>query len=60
MIPAQFSGVVAKDPKLACSASAGTPVQAPVPEQLIVGGIPTEAMVALYRQGQSYAGPFAV
>ena len=64
VIPAQFRVIVTHRPKYACRACEGTVVQAPAPERLIKGGIPTEAMVAhvlagkyawhlpLYRQAQ--------
>jgi transposase len=64
VIPAQYRVIVTHRPKYACRACEGTVVQAPAPERLIKGGIPTEAMVAhvlsgkyawhlpLYRQAQ--------
>src|SRR6267378_2059781 len=64
VIPAQFRVVVTHRPKYACRACEQAVVQAPAPERLIKGGLPTEAMVAyvlvakyawhlpLYRQGQ--------
>jgi transposase len=64
VIPAQYSVIVTHRPKYACRACEGTVVQAPAPERLIKGGLPTEAMVAhvlsgkyawhlpLYRQAQ--------
>jgi transposase len=67
VIPAQFRVIVTRRPKLACRACIGTVVQAPAPERLIEGGIPTEALVAhvlvaryadhlpLYRQAQILA-----
>jgi len=67
VIPAQFKVIVTRRPKYACAACAGEVVQAPAPERLIEGGIPTEALVAhvlvakyadhtpLYRQAQIYA-----
>jgi transposase len=66
VIPAQFRVIVTHRPKYACRACEGTVVQAPAPERLIKGGIPTEAMVAhvlsgkyawhlpLYRQAQMF------
>ncbi len=63
-IPAQFRVIVTHRPKYACRACAAAPIQAPAPERLIKGGLPTEAMVAyvlaakyawhlpLYRQAQ--------
>jgi transposase len=67
VIPAQFRVLVTKRPKLACRACAGVVVQAPAPERLVAGGVPTEATVAhvlvsryadhlpLYRQSQILA-----
>src|SRR5215211_1335080 len=67
VIPAQFRVLVTRRPKLACRACAGVVVQAPAPERLIEGGMPTEATVAqvlvsryadhlpLYRQSQILA-----
>jgi len=67
VIPAQFRVLVTRRPKYACRACEETVVQAPAPERLIKGGLPTEAMVAsvlvskyawhlpLYRQGQMLA-----
>jgi transposase len=64
VIPAQHRVLVTRRPKYACRACAGAVVQAPAPERLIKGGLPTEAMVAhvlvskyawhlpLYRQSQ--------
>jgi transposase len=64
VIPAQFRVVVTRRPKYACRACEEAVVQAPAPERLIKGGLPTEAMVAsvlvakyawhlpLYRQAQ--------
>jgi len=46
VIPAQFRVMVTKRPRLDCRACPGTVVQAPSPERLIDGGIPTEALVA--------------
>ena len=63
-IPAQYRVIVTHRPKYACRACEGAVVQAPAPERLIKGGLPTEAMVAhvlsgkyawhlpLYRQAQ--------
>jgi transposase len=63
-IPAQFRVIVTHRPKYACRACEEAVVQAPAPERLIKGGLPTEAMVAyvlvakyawhlpLYRQAQ--------
>jgi transposase len=64
VIPAQFRVIVTHRPKYACRACEEAVVQAPAPERLIRGGLPTEAMVAhvlvakyawhlpLYRQAQ--------
>jgi transposase len=64
VIPAQFRVIVTHRPKYACRACTQGVVQAPAPERLIKGGLPTEAMVAsvlvakyawhlpLYRQAQ--------
>jgi transposase len=46
VIPAQFRVLVTRRPKLACRACEGVVVQAPAPERLIEGGMPTEATVA--------------
>ena len=46
VIPAQFRVIVTHRPKYACRACEEAPVQAPAPERLIKGGLPTEAMVA--------------
>ena len=64
VIPAQHRVIVTRRPKYACRACESAVVQAPAPERLIKGGLPTEAMVAyvltsryawhlpLYRQAQ--------
>lgn len=64
VIPAQFRVIVTHRPKYACRACEQAVVQAPAPERLIKGGLPTEAMIAyvlvakyawhlpLYRQAQ--------
>ena len=64
VIPAQFRVIVTHRPKYACRACEQAVVQAPAPERLIKGGLPTEALVAyvlvakyawhlpLYRQAQ--------
>jgi transposase len=66
-IPAQYRVLVTHRPKYACRACEEGVVQAPAPERLIKGGLPTEAMVAsvvvakhawhlpLYRQSQMLA-----
>jgi transposase len=67
VIPAQFRVLVTKRPKLACRACPGVVLQAPAPERLVPGGLPTETAVAqvlvaryadhlpLYRQAQMMA-----
>jgi transposase len=67
VIPAQYRVIVTRRPKYACRACEQAVVQAPAPERLIKGGLPTEAMVAsvlvakyawhlpLYRQAQMLA-----
>lgn len=67
VVPAQFRVIVTRRPKHACRRCAEGVVQAPAPERLIPGGLPTEALVAhvlvakyadhipLYRQAQIYA-----
>ena len=67
VIPVQYRQLVTHRPKYACRACEGTILQAPAPERLIPGGLPTEAMVAsvvvgkyadhqpLYRQSQALA-----
>jgi len=67
VIPVQYRILVTHRPKYACRACEGTIVQAPAPERLISGGLPTEALVAsvivakyadhqpLYRQSQGLA-----
>jgi transposase len=64
VIPTQYRVLVTRRRKYACRACANAIVQAPAPERLIKGGLPTEAMVAhvlaskyawhlpLYRQAQ--------
>ena len=64
VIPAQFRVIVTHRPRYACRGCEQAVVQAPAPERLIKGGLPTEAMVAsvlvakyawhlpLYRQAQ--------
>ena len=64
VVPAQFRVIVTHRPKYACRACTDGVTQAPAPERLIKGGLPTEAMVAhvlvakyawhlpLYRQAQ--------
>jgi transposase len=46
VIPARYQVLVTRRPKLACRACESVVVQAPAPERLIAGGLPTEAMVA--------------
>jgi transposase len=67
VIPAQYRVIVTHRPQYACRACEAGVVQAPAPERLIKGGLPTEAMVAsvlvakyawhlpLYRQAQMLA-----
>lgn len=67
IIPAQLRVLVVRRPKYACRACEEVVVQAPAPERLIEGGLPTEATVSqvlvskyadhlpLYRQAQIYA-----
>ena len=67
VIPVQYRQLVTHRPKYACRACEGTILQAPAPERLIPGGLPTEAMAAsvvvgkyadhqpLYRQSQALA-----
>ena len=67
VIPAQYRVIVTHRPKYACRACEQAVVQAPAPERLIKGGLPTEAMVSsvlvgkfawhlpLYRQAQMLA-----
>jgi transposase len=64
VVPAQFRVIVTHRPKYACRACEQAVVEAPAPERLIKGGLPSEAMVAyvlvakyawhlpLYRQAQ--------
>jgi transposase len=46
VVPAQFRVIVTHRPKYACRACTDGVVQAPAPERLIKGGLPTEAMIA--------------
>src|SRR5262245_61644688 len=46
VIPAQYRVLVTRRPKYACRTCTEGVVQAPAPERLIKGGLPTEAMVA--------------
>jgi transposase len=67
IVPAQYRVIVTRRPKFACRACSGAVVQAPAPERLIKGGLPTERLVAhvlaakyqwhlpLYRQAQMMA-----
>lgn len=64
VIPAQYRVLRTRRPKYGCRTCASAVVQAPAPERLVKGGLPTEAMVAhvlaqkyawhlpLYRQAQ--------
>jgi transposase len=67
MIPASFKVIVTRRPIYACRDCEGEVAQAPAPEHLVEGGIPTEGLIAavviakyadhlpLYRQVQIYA-----
>src|SRR5277367_2542325 len=67
MIPASFKVIVTHRPIYACRDCEGEVAQAPAPEHLVEGGIPTENLIAavviakyadplpLYRQAQIYA-----
>jgi transposase len=67
IIPVQYRRLITHRPKYACRSCEGTILQAPAPERLISGGLPTEAMVVsvvvakyadhqpLYRQSQGLA-----
>ncbi len=64
VIPAQWQVLVTRRPKYICRRCAGPVVQAHAPEQVVPGGLPTEAAVAhvivsnhtpFYRQAQIYA-----
>ena len=67
LVPAQFRVLIVRRPKYACRSCESVVVQAPAPNRLIEGGLPTEATVAqvlvskyadhlpLYRQAQIYA-----
>ena len=46
VIPVQYRQLVTQRPKYACRACEGTILQAPAPERLIPGGLPTEALGA--------------
>ncbi len=52
VIPAQYRVIVTHRPKYACRACEAAVVQAPAPERLIKGGLPTEAMVASVLVGK--------
>jgi transposase len=64
VIPAQYRVIVTHRAQYGCRACEAAPIQAPAPERLIKGGLPTEALVAyvlaakyawhlpLYRQAQ--------
>jgi transposase len=66
-VPAKLRVIVTRRPKYACRSCTDGVVQAPAPERLVVGGLPTEALVAdvlvakyadhlpLYRQAQILA-----
>ena len=67
IVPAQFKVVVTRRPKYGCRTCEGAVVQAPAPDHVVAGGIPSEALVAhvivskyadhlpLYRQAQIFA-----
>jgi transposase len=67
VVPAQYRVLVTRRPKYACRACSDGVVQAPAPPRLILGGLPTEALVAevltakyadhapLHRQAQAMA-----
>jgi transposase len=58
VVPAQFRVIVTHRPKYACRACEEAVVQAPAPERLIKGGLPTEAMVAFVLVAKyACAGP---
>src|SRR5450756_995773 len=54
VIPAQYRVIVTHRPQYGCRACEAAPIQAPAPERLIKGGLPTEAMVA-YVLAAKYA-----
>ena len=66
-VPARLRVIVTRRPKYACRSCTDGVVQAPAPNRLIPGGLPTEALVAdvleakyanhlpLYRQAQMFA-----
>lgn len=66
-IPAQLRVLVTRRPKYACRRCSGAVVQAHVPEHIVPGGLPTEALIAqvivakfgdhlpFYRQAKIYA-----
>ena len=67
VVPAQFRVLVTRRPRYACRRCSGAVVQAPAPERVVPGGLPTEALIAhvvvskfgdhlpFYRQSQIYA-----
>ena len=67
VVPAQFRVLVTRRPRYACRRCRGAVVQAPAPERVVPGGLPTEALIAhvvvskfadhlpFYRQSQIYA-----
>jgi transposase len=67
IVPAQFKVVVTRRPKYGCRTCEGAVVQAPAPDHVVAGGIPSEALVAhvivskyadhlpLYRQAQIFS-----
>jgi len=66
VIPAQFRVLVTRRPRYACRRCSGAVVQAPAPERVVPGGLPTEALIAqvvvskfgdhvpFYRQAEIY------
>ncbi len=67
IVPAQFRVLVTIRPTYACRACAEAVVQAPAPDRIVPGGLPTEALIAhvivskfgdhlpFYRQAEIYA-----
>jgi zinc-finger binding domain of transposase IS66 len=51
IVPAQFKVVVTRRPKYGCRTCEGTVVQAPAPDHVVAGGIPSEALVAHVIRG---------
>ena len=55
IVPAQYRVIVTRRPKFACRACPGAVAQAPAPERLIKGGLPTERIIALIPRLQATA-----